>query len=109
MRRLILSAFAVIGLMTAPAAALAAPTCIDKDGGAIRCGVDGALPVGTPLSAQQIADRRVSVQADPTPIELFGLISLLIAFFGLIAVMPDFDGRKGSDWGEQEGDGEEQG
>jgi len=34
---------------------------------------------------------------------------VLGGFFALIALMPEFDGRAGSDWDKQEGDDEESG
>ena len=108
MRPLIPVVIASTLLLTAPTA-LASPTCKDADGDTIRCGTPGAMPVGWALSPQQRLDRRLSRPPQPIMGDLFGLICVLGCFFALIALMPEFDGRAGSDWDKQEGDDEESG
>jgi hypothetical protein len=59
------------------------------------------MPVGWSLPPED----RVTVDTDQIGLgELIGLICGLGGLFGLIATMPEFDGWRDSDWGEQEGD-----
>ena len=99
MRPIILAFTAAALLLTAPTA-LAAPTCQDRDGGTIKCGVPGAMPVGWTLPPDQRLDRQAEKPAQPITDVTWSLIFVLVGFFGLIAVMPKFDG----DWDRQEGD-----
>jgi hypothetical protein len=102
-----ISAFAVAAALLATPAALAAPTCQDKNGETIRCGTAGAMPVGWTLSPQQRLERQISKPKYPSTNELLELIGVMGVFFTLLALMPEFDGQTASDWGEQEGDCEE--
>ena len=52
MRNLLLAAITAAILTTAPAA-IAAPTCQDRNGDTIRCGTEGAMPVGWTLPAPE--------------------------------------------------------
>jgi len=84
-------------------AALAGPTCQDRNGDTIRCGTTGAMPVGWTLSRQE----RLSRPA-PEPMAPAALLGLLLAvggFFALIALMPDFQSEQGG-WDQSEGDDE---
>lgn len=103
MRPRILPLALVALLMSAPAA-LAAPTCQDKDGGAIRCGVEGAMPVGWKAPPDAYFIKHQSEGADPDPAALANAILFIVLLLALFAVLPDFDGRSNADWGEQEGD-----
>lgn len=82
-------AFALLG--AAPAAA--APTCLDREGGVIRCGTPGAMPVGWTPPEGTVAP------ADDTPgpgaAELTGLAAVIGGLFALIALMPEFEGWDG--------------
>ncbi len=86
----------------AGAAADAAPTCRDQNGGTIRCGTRGAMPVGwspPPRSAAaDLAPAALSAR------EGWALAALVGAVFALIALMPRFDGWSPGDWDRQEGD-----
>lgn len=86
-------------LLTAPAA-LAAPTCQDRDGLTIRCGTQGAMPVGWTLPFEE---RKVTLPA-PSIAQVVKLIGALGLLFALIALLPEFDGTRSGDWDEQEGD-----
>jgi len=100
--RSILLATIVTGVLLAAPAATAAPTCQDRSGDTIRCGTEGAMPVGWTLPALQ----RLEVTAarpQVAPASLFGLGLFLIGFFALLALLPDFDGK----WDPQERDEEE--
>jgi hypothetical protein len=97
-------AFAVASALLAAPAALAAPTCQDQNGDTIRCGTQGAMPVGWTLSPQQRLERQIPKPKYPSTNELLKLIGVMGVFFTLLALMPEFDGQTTSDWGEQEGD-----
>ena len=102
MRPLTLVLAAVL-MLSAPAA-MAAPTCMTKDGDGIRCGSPGAMPVGWSITPQQRLRRE---QLNPTPPlanGLLGLVILIAGMFILVGLMPDFDGWREGDWDQQESD-----
>jgi len=99
MRQLGLS-FTTAAMLLAAPAALAAPTCQDKNGDTTRCGTPGAMPVGWTLPAEQ----RVTKPTESSVSKLLELICIMGVFFALLALMPEFEGRGGADWDEQEGD-----
>ena len=101
-----ISAFAGAATLLA-SAALAAPTCQDRNGETIRCGTQGAMPVGWSLSPQQRLEQQISKPKYPSTNELLELIGVMGVYFALLALMPEFDGQRTRDWGEQEGDREE--
>jgi hypothetical protein len=76
----------------------AAPTCRDRDGGTIRCGAPGAMPVGWAPSPEQLWDRKVSRPASQDSGQLWTAICALGLLFSLIALMPRFDGSRSADW-----------
>ena len=83
--------------------ALAAPTCDNRNGDTVRCGTPGAMPVGWAPSPGDVLDHPATAP-ELSPAEAAALIYILCAFFALIALMPEFDGRRDSDWDRQEGD-----
>jgi hypothetical protein len=87
-------------------AALAAPTCLDRQGDTIRCGAKGAMPVGWTLSPQQLWDKEISRPAEENLSALGKVLCGLALFFALIALMPKFDGSRDSDWDPRQGDDE---
>jgi hypothetical protein len=92
-----IGALVVAALIAAPAAR-AAPTCQDALGRTIKCGVEGAMPVGWTLAPELQASQ---------PFDMWRLYELLLivgAFVSLVAIMPEFDGSLDSDWDRQEGD-----
>lgn len=91
---------AVLALMLSAPLASAAPTCLDRSGGMARCGASGAMPVGwTPTAAAQVG--RPTGEVDPSDYGgLLGLTLFLAGLFGVIALLPDFEGR----WDRQAGD-----
>ncbi len=101
MRSILLALIAAATLFAAPAA-IAAPTCQDRNGDTIRCGTEGAMPVGWTLPPEQ-RSRVLAARPPEPPADLFGLGLFLIGFFALLALMPDFDGK----WDRQELDEEE--
>jgi hypothetical protein len=72
--------------------AMAAPTCQDKQGGTIRCGVPGAMPVGWTPPPQVLWEQELSRQPGPGTAELLAVFCGLGLFFALIALLPDFEG-----------------
>ena len=103
MGRLFLAFTATATLLTA-SAAFAAPTCQDINGYTMKCGTQGAMPVGWTPSRQQLLERQASRPKYPTTNELLQLIGVMGVFFTLLALVPEFDGSRAGDWGEQEGD-----
>lgn len=103
MRSALLALIAAVTLLAAPAA-IAAPTCQDRNGDTIRCGTAGAMPVGWTLPVSEGRRRQPSAPG-PSLETLLGLGCFLVGFFGLIALLPDFDGR----WDHEEGDNEKAG
>ncbi|HEY1707780.1 MAG TPA: hypothetical protein VGG10_05910 [Rhizomicrobium sp.] len=105
--RALIRLFACLALILAATPALAAPTCQDQSGGTIRCGTPGAMPVGwtvlehppsaTPATAPDTDDPNAALKA-------ICIVGMLLA---LIALMPEFDGRKDEDWDKQERDGDQ--
>lgn len=97
------AAFAALALISAAATASAAPTCQTAAGQTIRCGEPAAMPVGWRLPDEQRMAQR-SREDGPSATQIAGLIAFLAGFFGLIALMPDFDGASDRDWDAQEDD-----
>jgi len=104
------SAVATLGILAALSfapPALAAPTCQDQDGGTIKCGTPGAMPVGWTPTPQHLLE--VSRAQPPGTDMANGLqaLYLIALLLGLIALLPEFDGTHAADWGRQEGDADE--
>jgi hypothetical protein len=104
-RQMVLSAIVIAGVL-GPSAALAAPTCQTRAGEAVRCGIPGAMPVGWTLPYDQRPAATRTTDVLP-PAQWFGLFALVGGLFAMIALMPPFDGRKSSDWGDEQPDGED--
>ena len=102
MRHSIIAAAAAAVLLAAPAA-LAAPTCDNRNGDTVKCGTPGAMPVGWAPSPADLLDHPAT-PPELSPAEAVALIYILGAFLALIALMPEFDGWREGDWDEQEGD-----
>ena len=95
---------AAAAILVSAAPSRAAPMCENAAGVPVQCGHPGAMPLGWTVSPQQREIYLKTLPPDPSPTILFSLACLIGAFFALIALMPDFDGRTDSDWGRQEGD-----
>ena len=107
--RLSILAFTLAATLLIAPGALAAPTCQDENGVTSKCGTPGAMPLGWTLSPEQLLERHASRPKYPSTNELLELICVMGVFFGLMALMPEFDGSRARDWDEQEGDREGRG
>ena len=96
MRRSLLALITVASLLSA-SAAMAAPTCQDSNGGTIRCGTPGAMPVGWTFPLQQPRFERDWVNPIE-PNQFLELICALGIYFCLLAMLPDFES-----WSDEEG------
>jgi hypothetical protein len=90
-RRLAPSLVVTLLLFGAPVA-FAGPICEDRAGESVRCEDPRAMPLGWTPSLEQRLKHPVSSPPEPTPVELGGVFALIVLFFTLIALMPDFDG-----------------
>ena len=102
MRCLLFALVMLIGATAYPA--LAAPTCQDANGSAARCGMPNAMPLGWRLPDDEFHRRQTALGNVTDPHVLVDAIALIVSLFAVIALLPDFDGRSGEDWDEQEGD-----
>lgn len=93
--------FAIAALALA-SPACAAPTCQTRNGGTIRCGTGGAMPVGWTIPPEQ----RRSDPIGGNETALLKVILGLALIFAFIALLPQFDGSQAADWDRQEGDDE---
>lgn len=83
--------------LLAAAPARAAPTCVDREGGVIRCGTPGAMPVG--WAPPEASDTPADDMPGPGLGQLAGLVAVIGGLFALIALMPEFEG-----WDDRERD-----
>jgi hypothetical protein len=83
-------------LFVSPASA--APTCQDLQGETVRCGTDGAMPVGWKLPSIQHED----MPPGESLLRIVQAVCVLGVFFCLLALMPDFDGSRPGDWDAEE-------
>jgi hypothetical protein len=98
-----LAALLLAGPLLAGSAAHAAPTCLDRNGGTVRCATPGAMPVGWTPSPGDMGERLGTRPGDLRAGGMIGLTLFLAGLFGLIALLPDFEGR----WDGQDADDEE--
>jgi hypothetical protein len=73
-------------LMFTMPAAWPAPTCQDRSGMTIRCGTEGAMPVGW------IAPERDRHLPEGDSDDIWEAAAGIILLFALIALLPEFDG-----------------
>jgi hypothetical protein len=86
----------ILVLLFAVSPASAAPTCQDSNGGTIKCGAPGAMPVGWTPPPERLWDRPLS--QPPGTDAVVTALCILGLLFALIALLPEFDGSHGSDW-----------
>jgi hypothetical protein len=91
-------------LLLVAAPACAAPTCQDRNGGTIRCGTEGAMPVGWTLPDSERAALALSRPAHSDTREMLQAICVVGLLLALFALMPEFDGTRAESWGRQEDD-----
>ena len=98
--------FLTAALLIIPApTAWAAPTCQNREGITTRCGTPGAMPVGWEPSPQELWERELSRPPGPDRESLWTAFSVIGLLFGLIALMPRFDGSRDEDWQTHDKDG----
>ena len=104
--RLVIAIIAAAALLGSAPAASGGPTCEDRAGEAVRCEDPRSMPLGWTLPLEERLKHPDPGPPEPTPVELGGVFALIILFFALIALMPDFDGwapngtdKKGDDGG----------
>ena len=93
---------AVATVLIAAPAARAAPTCLDLQGRTVRCENPDAMPVGWTPSPEQRREWNLA-HPGPSQTQLLEVFLAILAFFGVLALMPDFDDR----WDRQENDDED--
>ena len=62
------------------------------------------MPVGWAPPPDQQWDQRFSSPPGPSLDEVWPPIALVALFLALVLLMPNFDGSRGADWGDQEED-----
>jgi hypothetical protein len=92
-------AFAFALLFSTPA--LAAPICLNRAGDAVHCEAKGAMPLGWRLPPDE-ALRREMQQPHVPASTILKAVAGLVLFLSLIALLPEFDGRRDQDWDAQE-------
>ncbi|MEJ0024564.1 MAG: hypothetical protein WDN01_00940 [Rhizomicrobium sp.] len=96
--------FALAAFLLCTPAVQAAPTCHDRVGDTIRCGDPAAMPVGwTPAPEVLLAKKNAAPDDTANALSAAVFVALFLA---LIALLPEFDGTKATDWDRQEGDEE---
>jgi hypothetical protein len=86
-------------LLSTPA--LAAPICFNRAGDAVHCDAKGAMPLGWRLPPDEAARREMN-QPHASASDILKAAIVLVLFFALIALMPEFDGARDQDWDAQE-------
>jgi hypothetical protein len=81
-------------------AALAAPSCFDRQGDMARCGTSGAMPVGWTPAPEQVRAHEAAMDSELGVGRTIGLICVIGGLFALFALLPDFD----DGWDRQEDD-----
>ena len=99
MRGLVLAFVAAVALLGAHAA-VAAPTCQDRNGDTIKCATPGAMPVGWTLPLAERLEKERSRPPKYPSANVLELLWVIGMFFALLALLPEFEG----DWDKQEGD-----
>ncbi len=86
--------------------AAAGPICEDRAGEAVRCEDPRAMPLGWTLPLDERLRHPDPGRPEPTAVQLGGVFTLILLFFALIALMPDFDGWTPSGAEQEDDDGE---
>ncbi|MEJ0044170.1 MAG: hypothetical protein WDM81_19020 [Rhizomicrobium sp.] len=87
---------AFVAFLVCTPTAQAAPTCQDRIGDTIRCGDPAAMPVGwTPAQRFLLAKKNAAPDDTAEAVKAAVFIALFLA---LIALLPEFDGTKATDW-----------
>ena len=87
--------FALAFLLSTPA--WCAPICVTRAGDTVHCEAKGAMPVGWRLPPDE-AIRREMQQPHVPASAIWKAVAGLVLFLSLIALLPEFDGRRDQDW-----------
>jgi hypothetical protein len=90
--RLVIAMVAAAAMLGDAPVAFAGPTCEDRAGEAVRCEDPRAMPLGWAPPLDERLKHPDPGPPEPTSLELGGVFTLILLFFALIALMPDFDG-----------------
>lgn len=82
--------------------ALAAPSCVDRNGDPIRCGVRGAMPVGWTLPAAELREKELRHPPDLQWQNLEKAFCMIGVLLLGIALLPEFDGADDTAWDKQD-------
>jgi hypothetical protein len=88
-------AFALALLLSTPA--FAAPICFTRAGDTVHCEAKGAMPVGWRLPPDEAVRREMNQPHVPAS-AILKAVAGLVLFLSLIALLPEFDGRRDQDW-----------
>ena len=80
---------------------LAAPICFTRAGDTVHCDAKDAMPIGWRLPPDEAARREMN-QPHPSSRDILETFGILVLFFAMIALMPEFDGARDQDWDAQE-------
>ena len=80
-----------------------APTCQTRAGDTIRCGSDGAMPVGWTIAPEE----RIADPFGGNGKAVLKTVLGLGLFLAFIALLPQFDGNKAGDWDGQDDDSDD--
>jgi hypothetical protein len=100
----LVTTLAVLLLLLGASAASAAPTCQNRDGDTVHCGIPGAMPLGWKLPPEEFTERQTAKSPPPSRDLVVGAFAGIVLLLALIGVLPEFDGTKAADWDPQEED-----
>jgi hypothetical protein len=86
-------------LLSTPASP--APICFTRAGDTVHCDAKDAMPIGWRLPPDEAARREMN-QPHPSSSDILKVVAVLVLFFALIALLPEFDGARDQDWDTQE-------
>ena len=87
--------FALAFLLSTPA--WCAPICVTRAGDTVHCEAKGAMPVGWKLPPNEALRREMDLPHVPAS-AIWKAVAGLVLFLSLIALLPEFDGRRDQDW-----------
>lgn len=98
---------AVFVTLLATSAAPAAPSCVDRNGDPLRCGVRPAIALAWNLPAAQPRRNELPLLDESGWTNLAKALGIVGVLLVGIALLPEFDGSDDASWDKQEGDDEQ--